>query len=307
MQTTTSIWMNGELVPWESASVHVASHGLHYGSGVFEGIRAYETAHGSSVFRLTDHLRRLHDSARLMGMRIPFTIDELRAATFALVAANGIAECYVRPIAFYGFGELGVSPRGNPVEVAIISWPWGAYLGEEGQRLGIRAKISSWERVGPNVIPHAAKATGIYVNSMLAVNEALDAGYDEAILLTGDGFVADGSGENIFIIRDGVLSTPSLSASILPGITRETVISIARSLGHTVVERNLIRSDLYLADEVFMSGTAAEVTPLRSVDDVEIGVGPVTEAIRDEYLRCVRGLSSYEPSWLERVTLELAA
>ena len=307
MQTTPWIWMNGELVPWQGASVHVASHGLHYGSGVFEGIRAYETAEGSAVFRLTDHLQRLHASARLLRMRIPFTVDELRAAALELVAANGIAECYLRPIAFYGFGELGVSPRGNPVEVAIVSWPWGPYLGADGQTNGIRAKVSSWQRVGPNVIPHAAKATGIYVNSMLAVDEALDAGYDEAILLTGDGYVADGSGENVFVVRDGIVSTPSLSASILPGITRDSVISIARSLGYTVDERNLIRSDLYLADEVFMTGTAAEVTPLRSVDDVELGVGPVTESIRDEYLRCVRGLSSYEPDWLERVTLELAA
>ena len=242
-----------------------------------------------------------------MGLRIPFTVDELRDAALQLVAANGIAECYIRPIAFSGFGELGVSPRGNPIEVAIVSWPWGPYLGAESQSKGIRAKISSWERVGPNVIPHAAKATGIYVNSMLAVNEALDAGYDEAILLTGDGYVADGSGENVFAVRDGVVSTPSLSASILPGITRDTVIAIARSLGYVVVEGNLIRSDLYLADEVFMSGTAAEVTPLRSVDDVELGVGPVTESIRDEYLRCVRGQSTYEPDWLERVTLELAA
>src|SRR5918994_2349590 len=307
MQATSTIWMNGKLVNWEDATVHVASHGLHYGSGVFEGVRAYETDGGSAIFRLTDHLRRLHDSARLLGMRLPYSVEELRLAAIELVAANGLAECYLRPIAFYGFGELGVSARGNPVDVAIISWPWGAYLGEDGQRNGIRAKISSWERVGPNVIPHAAKATGIYVNSMLAVNEALDAGYDEAILLTADGYVADGSGENVFVVRDGIVSTPSLSASILPGITRDSVISIARSLGYTVDERNLIRSDLYLADEVFMTGTAAEVTPLRSVDDVELGVGPVTESIRDEYLRCVRGLSSYEPDWLERVTLELAA
>jgi branched-chain amino acid aminotransferase len=307
VQPTTFIWMNGSLLPWESATLHVASHGLHYGSGVFEGVRAYETKDGSAIFRLTDHLRRLHDSARILGMRLPYSVDELRAAALELVAANGLAECYLRPIAFYGFGQLGVSPRGNPVEVAIVSWPWGAYLGEEGQKLGIRAKISSWQRVGPNVIPHAAKATGIYVNSMLAVNEALEAGYDEAILLTADGVVADGSGENIFAVRDGVISTPDLSTSILPGITRDTVIRIARDLGYEVVERSLIRTDLYLADEVFMCGTAAEVTPLRSVDDVELGVGPVTEAIRDEYLRCVRGASSYDAAWLERVELELAA
>jgi branched-chain amino acid aminotransferase len=307
VETTDTIWMNGRLVKWADATVHVASHGLHYGSGVFEGVRAYETAGGSSIFRLTDHLRRLHDSARVLGMRIPYSVEELRVAATELVAANGLAECYLRPIAFYGFGELGVSPRGNPVDVAIISWPWGAYLGEDGQTSGIRAKISSWQRVGPNVIPHTAKATGIYLNSMLAVNEALDAGYEEAILLTSDGLVADGSGENIFVVRDGTIYTPDLSTSILPGITRDTVTHIARSLGHEVVEKSLIRADLYLADEAFMCGTAAEVTPLRSIDGVELGVGPVTEALRDEYLRCVRGTSVYAPAWLEHVSLELAA
>ncbi len=299
--------MNGRLVQWAEATVHFASHGLHYGSGVFEGVRAYETAGGSSIFRLTDHLQRLHDSARLLGMRLPYSVDELRLATIELVATNGLAECYLRPIAFYGFGELGVSPRGNPVDVAIISWPWGAYLGEDGPRDGIRAKISSWQRVGPNVIPHAAKATGIYLNSMLAVNEALDAGYDEAILLTSDGLVADGSGESIFVVRDGMIYTPDLSTSILPGITRDTVTQIALGLGLEVVEKSLIRSDLYLADEVFMCGTAAEVTPLRAIDSVELGVGPVTKALRDEYLRCVRGTSVYAPAWLEHVALELAA
>ena len=307
MKTTKTIWMNGEFVPWEEATVHVASHGLHYGSGVFEGVRAYQTAGGASIFRLADHLCRLHDSACLLGMRIPYSAEELRLAAIELVAANGLAECYLRPIAFFGFGELGVSPRGNPVDVAIISWPWGAYLGEDSQASGIRAKISSWQRVGPNVIPHTAKATGIYLNSMLAVNEALDAGYDEAILLTSDGLVADGSGENIFVVRDGTIYTPDLSTSILPGITRDTVIQIARSMGREVVEKNLIRADLYLADEVFMCGTAAEVTPLRSIDNVEFGVGPVTAAIRDEYLRCVRGTAVYTPAWLEHVALEFAA
>jgi len=307
MQKTKAIWMNGQTVPWEDATVHVASHGLHYGSGVFEGVRAYETAGGSSIFRLTDHLRRLHDSARLLGMRLPYSVEELRLAAIELVAANGLAECYLRPIAFFGFGELGVSPRGNPVDVAIISWPWGAYLGEEGQAKGIRAKISSWQRVGSNVIPHTAKATGIYLNSMLAVEEALDAGYDEAILLTSDGLVADGSGENIFVVRDGTIYTPDLSTSILPGITRDTVTTIAQALGYEVVEKSLIRADLYLADEVFMCGTAAEVTPLRAIDGVELGVGPVTERLRDEYLRCVRGASVYAPAWLEHVALELAA
>jgi branched-chain amino acid aminotransferase len=236
-------------------------------------------------------------------MKLPYSVDELRSAATQLVAANGLAECYLRPIAFYGFGELGVSPRGNPIEVAIVSWPWGAYLGEEGQRNGIRAKISSWQRVGPNVIPHTAKATGIYLNSMLAVNEALDAGYDEAILLTSDGLVADGSGENIFVVRDGVIATPDLSTSILPGITRDTVGRIAEALGHEVVEKSLIRSDLYLADEVFMCGTAAEVTPLRSVDDAEIGVGPVTLELQAAYLDAVRGRNPRWAEWLDRVTV----
>ena len=207
-------------------------------------------------------------------MELPYSIEELRAACHELIGVNGLPECYLRPIAFFGYGELGVSAVGNPVDVVIMSWPWGAYLGEDGMKNGITAKISSWERIGPNVIPHVAKATGVYLNSMLAVTEANRAGYDEAILLTGDGYIADGSGENVFIVKDGELYTPDLATSILPGITRDTVIQIAQDLGYQVHEKSLIRSDLYLADEAFMTGTAAEVTPLRSVDDVEIGVGP---------------------------------
>ena len=280
MQATEKIWWNGELIDWGDAKIHVGAHGLHYGSGVFEGIRCYETPNGPSVFRLTDHLARLRDSARLLGMDLPYTVEELRDASFDLIGANGLPECYLRPIAFYGFGELGVSAVGNPVETVIVSWPWGAYLGEEGLKNGIRAKVSSWQRVGPNVIPHVAKATGIYLNSMLAVTEANRAGYDEAILLTAEGYVADGSGENVFVVKDGVIVTPPLSTSILPGITRDAVIQIAQDLGHSVVEGNLIQSDLYIADEVFLTGTAAEVTPLRSVDDYELGVGPVTPEIQ---------------------------
>ena len=267
MLETKKIWMNGELVDWSDATVHVGTHGLHYGSGVFEGIRAYETERGTSVFRLSDHLERLHRSAQLLYLEIPFSVEELRAATWDLIGANELPSCYLRPIAFVGYGELGVSAAGNPVDVAIMSWPWGAYLGEEGQRNGIRAKVSSWQRVGPNVIPHVAKATGVYVNSMLAVGEANRAGYDEAILLTADGYVADGSGESIFVVRDGVIYTPDLSASILVGITRDSVIQIAQDLGHRVVQKPIIRTDLYLADEVFMVGTAAEVTPIREIDD----------------------------------------
>src|SRR5215211_5031173 len=233
--------MNGELVDWADARIHVGAHGLHYGSGVFEGIRAYETAKGTAVFRLSEHLKRLDNSAKLLNMQLPFSIEELRSACHELIAANGLPECYLRPIAFFGYGELGVSAMGNPVDVVIMSWPWGAYLGEEGLKNGITAKISSWERIGPNVIPHVAKATGVYLNSMLAVTEANRAGYDEAILLTGDGFVADGSGENVFIVKDGELYTPDLATSILPGITRDTVIQIAQDLGYTVHEKSLIR------------------------------------------------------------------
>ncbi len=299
MRETEKIWMNGELVDWADARIHVGSHGLHYGSGVFEGIRCYETPKGPAVFRLTDHLQRLHTSARILQMEIPFGVEELRAATFELIRVNGLPECYLRPIAFYGYGELGVSAGDNPVETVLMSWPWGAYLGEDGQRNGIRAKISSWQRVGPNVIPHVAKATGIYLNSMLAVMEANRGGYDEAILLTAEGYVADGSGENIFAVKDGVISTPALSASILPGLTRDSVIQIAQDLGHEVRETHLIRSDLLTADEVFMTGTAAEVTPLRSVDDIEIGVGPVTLELQGAYLDTVRGRSERWGQWLE--------
>jgi branched-chain amino acid aminotransferase len=300
MQATEKIWMNGELVDWDDARIHVGSHALHYGSGVFEGIRCYETSKGPAVFRLTDHLRRLHDSARLLYMEMPYAVEELREASMELLNVNGLPECYLRPIAFYGYGELGVAARGNPVDVVIMSWPWGAYLGDEGLKNGIRAKVSSWKRVGPNTIPHAAKATGIYLNSMLAVTEANHGGYDEAILLTDDGFVADGSGENVFAVKDGRLATPPLSTSILPGITRDTVIQIAQDLGFVVEEKNLIRSDLLFADEVFMCGTAAEVTPIRSVDDIEIGPpGEVTLELQKAYLACVRGIDERWSHWLE--------
>jgi branched-chain amino acid aminotransferase len=308
LQETDKIWMNGELVDWADATVHVGVHGLHYGTGVFEGIRCYETEKGPAVFRLTDHLKRLHSSAELLYMEIPYSVDELKAASMDVIAANGLPECYLRPIAFYGYGELGVSTAGNPVVTVIMSWPWGAYLGDEGMKNGIRCKISSWQRVGPNTIPHASKATGIYLNSMLAVTEANRAGYDEAILLTADGYIADGSGENVFIVKDGVVATPPLSTSILPGITRNSVIQILQDLGYTVEEKNLIRSDLFTADEVFMCGTAAEVTPIRSVDDHEIGPpGPVTKELQTAYLDTCRGKSERWAQWLEYATLKQTA
>jgi branched-chain amino acid aminotransferase len=302
MRETETIWMNGEFVDWHDAKVHVGVHGLHYGTGVFEGIRCYETPGGPAVFRLAEHLQRLENSARLLYMELPYSVEDIRTATHELIGRNGLAECYVRPFAFYGYGELGVHTKGNPVEVVIMSWPWGNYLGDENAQTGIRAKISSWERIGANTIPHVAKATGIYLNSMLAVHEAQRAGYDEAILLTADGVVADGSGENVFVVKDGKITTPPLSTSILPGITRDTVIQIAQDLGYVVEEANLIRSDLYLADEIFMTGTAAEVTPVRSVDDHEVGVGPVTLELQKAYLDTVRGRSDRWGHWLDRVT-----
>ncbi len=299
MQESEKIWFSGELVDWADAKIHVGSHGLHYGTGVFEGIRCYRTERGPAVFRLSEHLKRFENSARLLYMTLPYTVSELHDAIHETIAVNGLDECYIRPIAFYGYGELGVHTGSNPVEVVVMAYPWGAYLGEEGQKQGIRAMISSWKRVGPNTIPHVAKATGIYLNSMLATHEARRSGYDEAILLTDDGYVADGPGENIFVVKDGEIATPPLSTSILPGITRETIMQLARDQGYEVVEKALIRPDLYLADEVFMTGTAAEVTPVRSVDDQEIGAGPITLELQAAYFDVVRARNERYVDWLD--------
>jgi branched-chain amino acid aminotransferase len=290
VQATEKIWHNGGLVDWADATVHLAAHGLHYGSGVFEGMRAYETARGPAVFRLREHLGRFEHSARILHMELPYSREELRTAILDVVAVNGLAECYVRPIAFYGYGELGVVPGDNPVDVAVIAFPWGAYLGREAQESGIALKISTWRRMGSSSIPHAAKATGIYLNSMLAALEARRAGYGEALLLTEDGYVADGPTVNIFAVKDGCLTTPALSASILPGITRDTVLHIAPALGYEVREAALIRTDLALADELFVTGTAAEITPVRAVDDIQVQApGPVTRTIQAEYGEIVHG------------------
>ncbi|HEY7694098.1 MAG TPA: branched-chain amino acid transaminase [Gaiellaceae bacterium] len=299
MQESEKIWLNGELVDWADARVHVGAHGLHYGTGVFEGIRCYATERGPAVFRLVDHLDRLEASAGLLYMELPYTTDELRSACFETLAVNGLEASYLRPIAFYGYGELGVHSGENRIDVAIICFPWGAYLGEESQQQGVRVMVSSWRRVGPNTIPHAAKATGVYLNSMLATHEARRCGYDEAILLTEDGYVADGPGETIFVVKDGNVHTPDLSSSILPGITRDSIVQIAQDLGYPVVQKPLIRSDLYLADEVFMTGTAVEVTPVRSIDDHEIGVGPVTLELQAAYKDTVEGRSERWAQWLD--------
>ncbi len=290
MQTTEKIWRNGTFVPWEQAQVHILTHALHYGTGVFEGIRAYETDRGTAVFRLSDHLERLRRSAALYEMDLGYSTAELTAAVHDTIAQNSIGSCYIRPIVFRGYGPMGLYPGDNPVDVAIAVWPWGAYLGEEALEHGVRCKVSSFRRIGPNTLPPAAKATGQYINSVLAKLEASRCGYDEAILLNEHGSVADGSGENVFCVRDGVLYTPPTTASCLPGITRDSVIRMARTLGIEVREVDLVRTDLYFADEVFLCGTAAEVTPVASVDDHETGGrGPVTKQIQDVFFATVAG------------------
>jgi branched-chain amino acid aminotransferase len=298
------IWHNGELVAWEDAKVHVLTHGLHYGTGVFEGIRAYSTSQGTAIFRHRDHLDRLFKSAELYYMPIPYTLDELRAATHELIAANDLRECYIRPIAFRGYGQMGLYPLDCPVEVSIAVWPWGAYLGEEGKRQGIRAKVSSWRRIPHDaLIPHA-KASGQYLNSVLAKIEASKAGYQEAILLDSQGFVSEGSGENIYAVRDGQILTPPQTAGILDGINRKSILRIARDLGYEVVERNLARAELYLADEVFLSGTAAELVPVREIDDHAIGSGepgPITHELQRVFDDALHGRDERYLEWLDVV------
>ncbi len=299
MQEADKIWMDGALVDWADAKVHVLTHALHYGSGVFEGIRAYETERGTGVFRLTDHLERMRRSAELYYMPIPYTTAELAEAVHRTIEVNGLPSCYVRPLVFRGYGEMGINPLNCPVHVVVAVWPWGAYLGEAALDAGVRAMVSSWRRIGPNTVPAAAKATGQYLNSQLAKLEALKHGFDEAILLNELGNVADGTGENVFVVHRGRLTTPPTQASCLPGITRASVIRIAEELGHEVVERDVTRTDLYFADEVFLTGTAAEVTPVASVDDHEIGPGPVTKAIQSLFFDVVHGRSPLSAEYLE--------
>jgi branched-chain amino acid aminotransferase len=284
------IWMDGELVDWRDATVHVLTPTLHYGWGVFEGIRAYETDRGPAVFQHQAHMERLHASARILQMEIPYTVDELMAATRELIRVNGPKSCYIRPIAYLGYGEMGLNPLPSSVRVAIAVWPWGTYLGDEALTTGVRAKTSSWVRIGGNMIPTQSKCCGVYINSSLAKVEALRAGYDEAILLNEHGNVTEGSGENVFVVKDGVLLTPPLSAGVLGGITRNVVITFARDLDIPFAEATLLRQDLYLADEAFYTGTAAEVVPIRSLDDRGIGApGPVTKQLQDLFFSTVKG------------------
>jgi branched-chain amino acid aminotransferase len=305
MEQAELIWHNGEFVPWDEAKVHVLSHGLHYGTGVFEGIRCYETERGPAIFRHRDHLDRLAKSAELFYLPMPFSTDEIAAATRELIRRNGLRSCYIRPLAFRGYGEMGLYAD-SPMEVSIAVWPWGAYLGDEGKRSGIRAKVSSWRRISPaGLIPHA-KASGQYLNSILAKTESKKAGYEEAILLDERGFVCEGSGENIFVIRDGEIVTPPHVAAILDGISRKSVIQIARDLGYSVVERDIARAELYLADEIFFTGTAAELVPVREVDDHEIGdPGEITRVVQAKFEDALHGRAEEYLEWLDPV--EVAA
>jgi len=304
IQATGKIWMDGEYVDWDEARVHILTPSLHYGWGVFEGIRAYETAGGgSAVFRLTEHMQRLFRSAKIYHMEPPVSLEGAVKVTKDLVAMNGIPTCYIRPIVYLGYGEIGLNPLTSPVRMAIASWPWGAYLGEDSFETGVRVKISSWRRLDPNIIPPAAKATGQYLNSSLAKAEAVKAGYDEGILLNPNGYVTDGSGENVFLVRDGVLCTPSLAAGCLAGITRASILQIAEDEGIRVREGDLVRTDLYLADEAFFTGTAAEVVPIREVDDRVIGdPGPITRRLQEVFTAAIRGRDERYRDWLEPVT-----
>jgi branched-chain amino acid aminotransferase len=298
------IWMNGEFVAWEDAKVHVLTHALHYGTGVFEGIRCYDTEIGPAVFRHHDHLTRLSRSASLYYMPMPYAVEALRTATLELIGRNGLRSCYVRPMMFRGYGEMGVNPLEAPVDVSIAVWEWGAYLGDEGKQKGIRTKVSSWRRISPQSLIPAAKASGQYLNSVLAKIESTKAGYEEAILLDDHGNVCEGSGENIFVVWEGRLITPPPAASILDGITRKSVIQIASDLGFDVIERNIARAELYMADEVFMSGTAAELVPVREVDDHTIGQGTpgeVTRAVQSAFEDALHGRSERYRDWLDPV------
>jgi branched-chain amino acid aminotransferase len=302
IQKVEKIWMDGKLVDWDDARIHVLTHTLHYGCGVFEGIRAYATSRGPAVFRLGDHIARLFDSAKIFFIDIPYSMAELVEATKETVRVNGLASCYIRPIVYLGYGEMGLNPLHAPVNVSIAVWPWGTYLGDDGINNGVRCKISSWQRHDPNSMPPAAKGTGMYINSSMAKIEAIKAGYDEAILLSPQGFVSECTGENIFVVRQGRIVTPPASAGALQGITQSSVLTIARDLGIEVEVGNILRSDLYTAEEAFVSGTAAEIVPIRSVDDRDLGEpGPITRKVQETYFATVKGEVDRYRDWLEHV------
>jgi branched-chain amino acid aminotransferase len=302
VNTADLIWLNGEFVAWEDAKVHVLTHSMHYGTSVFEGVRAYETPQGTAIFRHQDHLQRLENSAKLYYMDMPFSRDQLREVTHELIARNGFKSCYIRPLVWRGYGPMGLNPLDNPVEAMVAVWEWGAYLGEEGKRNGVRARVSSYRRISSDSLIPQAKAGGQYLNSVLAKIESVKAGYEEAILLDDKGYVCEGTGENVFVVKDGVIHTPGQADGILDGINRRSCIQIARDLGYELVERNIARAELALADEVFLTGTAAELTPMREIDDIEIGPpGPVTREIQGVFEDALCGRDARYADWLDLV------
>ena len=310
MKQADLIWMNGEFVAWEDAKVHVLTHGLHYGTGVFEGIRCYDTEVGPAVFRHREHLQRLTRSAELYYMPLPYDVEAMRAATNELIGRNGLRSCYIRPLAYRGYGQMGLNPLEAPVDVTIAVWEWGAYLGEEGKSKGIRAKVSSWRRISPESLIPSAKASGQYLNSVLAKIESLKAGYEEAILLDDHSRVCEGTGENVFVVWEGRIITPPAASSILDGITRKSAIQIARDLGIEVIERDIARAELYLADEVFMTGTAAELVPVREIDDHTIGAGTpgeLTRAVQKAFEDALHGRDERYREWLDPVPARAGA
>ena len=295
------VWHNGEFIPWNEATIHVASHVVSYASCLFEGIRCYDTPQGPGIFRLKDHTDRLVNSCKIYRMELKFTRDQLAQAMVELVRVNNVKHCYLRPVIFRGFGEAGVNPLNNPIEIYLLAWEWGKYLGEEALRQGVDVCVSSWQRIAPNTLPAMAKAAANYMNSQLVKMEALTNGYVEGISLDASGHVSEGSGENLFIVRDGKIITPPLSSSILPGITRDSVITLAQELGYTVIEQAISREMLYIADEVFFTGTAAEITPIRSVDRIVVGKGqpgPITLSLQERFLSIVQGQAEDKYGWL---------
>ncbi|HUP90342.1 MAG TPA: branched-chain amino acid transaminase [Longimicrobiales bacterium] len=306
-EPTQWIWRNGEMVRWEDATIHVLSHVVHYGSSVFEGIRAYKTTDGTAIFRLREHMRRFCDSAKIYRMDLSFTSDQIGDACEAVVRSNSMEECYIRPVAFRGYGSPGVNPLTCPVDVYVICWYWGAYLGEEGMTRGIDACVSSWHRMAPNTFPSFAKAGGNYLGAQLMKMEALSNGYDEAIALGPGGMLSEGSGQNLFLVRDGKLFTAALDGTFLPGITRDAVITLAKDAGIQVVEAPMAREMIYIADEAFFTGTAAEITPIRSVDHINVGdgkVGEITRTLQDRLLGIARGKYADTYGWLSPVKME---
>ena len=298
------IWMDGQMVDWRDAKIHVLTHTLHYGCGAFEGVRAYNTAQGTAIFRLQEHTDRLFNSAKILRMALPYTKEQVNQAQIDVVRANQLESCYLRPLTWIGDKKLGVSPKGNTIHLMVAAWAWGAYLGEEGMKRGIRVKTSSYTRHHVNITMTQAKAVSNYTNSILANMEATDEGYDEALLLDTSGFVSEGAGENLFVIKDGVIYTPDLSAGALNGITRNTVFHIARDLGLEIVQKRITRDEVYISDEAFFTGTAAEVTPIRELDRIEIGAGsrgPITEKIQNAFFDIVNGRNPQYAHWLTKV------